>query len=304
MSPREFTFYALMCLVWGGHFVVMKLTVGEVVDPMFYAAVRMTLVAVILSPLLRWKAGQMGKVVAAGACLGGLNYAFMFNGINLANASVAAITMELYAPIAMVLSVIFLRERVGLPRIAGLVLAMVGVLIITLGGNDAALGSNLTLGVMLLIACVVCEASGAVLVKQLHDVRPIELMAWFAVIGACVLWIGTGLIERDQLDVLEDGNWQRFLPALLYSALLASIFGHTTYYWLIHRLPVSVLAPSTLLISVVAIIASVVILREPLPANFILGGLLTMGGVAVILFRNARKTSPPPAAAAIAPLEN
>ena len=47
-----------MCAVWGFHFVVIKLAVAQA-PPIFYAAIRMTLVAALMSPFLRWRRGAM-----------------------------------------------------------------------------------------------------------------------------------------------------------------------------------------------------------------------------------------------------
>ena len=54
MSARELGLLFSVCLIWGFHFVVMKLAVGAV-PPMFYAAIRMAVVALILSPFLVWR---------------------------------------------------------------------------------------------------------------------------------------------------------------------------------------------------------------------------------------------------------
>ena len=53
MSLREFAVLFLTCLIWGLHFIVMKVTVGDTADPLFYAAVRMSIVAVLMFPWLR-----------------------------------------------------------------------------------------------------------------------------------------------------------------------------------------------------------------------------------------------------------
>ncbi len=56
----------LMTLVWGAHFSVMKVSFGGVVDPIFYAAVRMSIVALLLTPFLKIYRGQMKRVLIAG----------------------------------------------------------------------------------------------------------------------------------------------------------------------------------------------------------------------------------------------
>src|SRR3990172_6157066 len=86
LSARELMVLIAMCAVWGLHFVVVKLAVGAA-PPMFYAAARMTLVALIMAPFLGWHKGQMRTVLLGGLCLGALNYAFLFNGLRHATAS-------------------------------------------------------------------------------------------------------------------------------------------------------------------------------------------------------------------------
>jgi len=76
--------------------------------------------------------------------------------------------------------------------------------------------------------------------------------------------------------------------AIVYSAVLASIFGHTAYYWLLQRLPVSLVAPSSLLIPVFAVTFSVLFLGEALSVRFFIGGALAMTGVAIVLLRTTK----------------
>ncbi len=275
----------LMALVWGGHFAVLKASFGGAIDPIFYAAMRMTIVAIILSPLLRIHKNQMRRILIAGICLGGLNYAFMFSGISYTNASVSAVTMQLYAPIVMVFSVIFLQERVGLPRILSFALAFFGIVIIYSAKETDGMGKAPLFGMMLLIAAAITEAVGSVVIKGIHGVKPFQLLAWFALAGSVVLWTATLLFEVNQLAALDRGRIWRFLPALVYSIVFASLFSQATYYWLLSRLPVNLVACSTLLVALFAVLFGALFLSEPITWQLLLGGALTLGGVGTILVR-------------------
>ena len=175
MSARELIVLIAMCAVWGFHFVVIKLAVAEL-PPIFYAAIRMTLVAAIMSPFLRWRKGEMRRVLIAGLCLGAVNYALMFTGLKFAPASAVAIAMELYVPFATILSIMFLGDRIGWRRITAIVFAFAGVAIISTGKTGSAGGEErLLLGVSLVIAGALFEAIGAILVKQAKSFRPVQL---------------------------------------------------------------------------------------------------------------------------------
>ncbi|MGV6800680.1 MAG: DMT family transporter [bacterium] len=301
MSIRELLALLLVCLIWGCHFVVLKLTVGVVAEPLFYAAIRMTIVALLLSPLLRIHSGHMLHILIAGACLGGLNYAFMFYGVRFSNASIAAITLELYVPLAMILSVLIFREKVGVTRIVSMLIAFAGVVLIG-RSNDIGFGQNLPLGIALLCCTALVEAIGAIFVKKATGVAPLALMAWFAVVGAGILWPATLLVEQNQFAVFHSDKIWQFILALSYTAILASIVGHTTYYWLLHRMDVSRLAPSLMLTTLIAVVAGIIILKEPVTMRLVIGGGLTLIGAGVILVRNQDKNMP--TVAEVAPIEN
>ena len=291
MSGRELTVMIAMCAVWGFHFVVVKVALGEI-PPIFYAALRMTLVAVLLAPLLKWRPGRMREVLIAGLCLGAANYAFMFTGLSLTTASSGAVAIELYVPFATLLSVIFLKEKVGWRRIAGIALAFTGVAIIAIFRGEAAGGNGATvsgLGIGLVAMAAMTEAFGAILVKRSEEFKPIELLAWFAVVGAAFLWPATLIVETGQADAVRDADKALIVGAVAYSAIAASIFAHSAYYWLLRRLPVSQASSSALLATIFAVICGVVILGDRLSPTFFVGGLMTLAGVGVILMRTPDK---------------
>jgi O-acetylserine/cysteine efflux transporter len=294
MGARELIVLLVLCVAWGFHYVVIKTAVGEI-PPIFYAAMRMSLVALALAPFLRWRAGQMRRIFAAALCFGAVNYALMFTGLKFATASASAIANELYVPFATILSVLLLKERIGWRRIVGIALAFAGVAVIALSRPEEASGARIGIGVGLVAAATLIEAFGAILVKKTTGFKPWELLAWFGLIGAPCLMAITAFVERDQMAAFAATNRTLIAGAVLYSAFIASIFGHTTYYWLIQRRPVSEVASSTLLTTLLAVLFSILLLGEPLTAAIAIGGAMTLAGVGIVLLR-APATAPEPGA--------
>lgn len=288
MSLREISLLFLICVIWGFHFVVLKFAVGEL-PPLFYAAIRMVLVAFILSPFLVWRKGQMGYVLLGGLCLGGLNYACMFTGLKYATASTAAIALELNVPFATVLAMIFLGDRPGWRRLLGIALAFFGVAVIAAGGESSNGGENIGLGIAFVAAGAFCEALGVVIVKRTTSFQPHELLAWFALAGAVFLSTVSFFLEDGQAEAWSAADPTFIVGATIYSALAASLFGHTVYYWLLQRLPISMVAPSVLFTTVIAVFFGVVLLGDPFGWRMVVGGLMTLAGVGVVLLRNAKK---------------
>jgi len=289
MSLREFTVLLIVCLIWGLHFIVMKVTVGETADPLFYAALRMTIVAIIMLPWLKWHKGLMWPILGAGLGYGALNYAFMFPALGLTTASAAAITIELYVPFSIILSVLVFKDKIGIYKVFGILLAFTGVIIIAAAKSDDTAGPYFLLGILLMVGAAMSEAVGAILVKLVNGVGPLKLLSWFAIIGSAVLWPLSFIFEDNQLDAFAPENRTTFAFALAYSALLVSIVAHGSYYWLLQRLPIYIVSSTGLMTTVIAVIASAIILNEPLTMNLLLGGLITLSGIALILERKNRK---------------
>ena len=302
MPLRYLLAFLAMCLVWGNHFVVLKLTLGEATPPIFYAAIRMSVLALILSPLLRLHKGQMRYIIPAGVCLGGLNYAFMFSAIPKTNASIVAIVLESYVPIVMILSTLFLHERIGWRRIAGMIAAFSGVMVIASAKGSGDFGVAPLLGIFLAFCTAVAEAVGAILVKSTKGVKPLSLLAWFALVGSVVLWSATLILEQGQGAALNPDNRFGLFAALAYSVVLASLFGHSTYYWLISKLPVSQVSSATIVATLVGVVSSILILKEPLGWQLLVGGVMVIAGVWVIIQRSAHDDKTP--TETIAPAEN
>ena len=290
MSLREFLVLLGVCTLWGLHFTVMRTAIdGHGIPPLFYAATRMSLVALLMAPFLRWHAGRMGWVVLAGLGFGAFNYLFMFPALGMTTASAASVAIELYMPITVLLGVVLLGERVRGWSSLGIALAFVGVVVIALSDPGEAAGPLFAAGIGLMVLAACSEATGALAVKRLPGLSPFQLVAWAGVMGSLVLWPATLLLEDGQARAFAPELRATFIAALLYSAVLVSVVAHGSYYWLLGRLPLSVVTPVGLLTTVIGVAGGLLILGERLTPALALGVLTTLGGVGIVIWRSAAK---------------
>jgi len=279
----------MVCAIWGLHFAVMKFTIVDMgVPPLFYAALRISCLALILLPFLKWHKGQMKAVLIGGLGFGALNYAFMFPAMQLTTASAAAVTIELYMPFSIILSVLILGERIGPWRISGAALAFIGVVLIGLGTPSEAASDGFALGIALMACGAMSEAVGAISVKSVRAVNPVQLLAWFGIVGSVVLWPLSLILEDGQMSAFAPETRANFGLALMYSVLLVSLVAHGSYYWLLQRLPIHTVAPSGLMTTVIGVAAGVLILKEAPTAILFLGAFITLSGISIILWRNRK----------------
>ena len=264
----------------------MKFTIAQMgIPPLFYAALRVSILALILLPFLRWHKGQMKAVLIGGLGYGAFNYAFMFPAMDLTTASAAAVTIELYMPFSIILSVLILAERIGPWRIFGCVLAFLGVVLIGLGTPSEAAGPGFVLGIGFMACAAMSEAIGAVSVKSVKSINPVQLLAWFGIVGSVVLWPLSLTLESGQMSAFAPETRVNFGLALVYSVLLVSLVAHGSYYWLLQRLPIHTVAPSGLMTTVIGVIAGIWILKEAPTVILFAGALITLSGISIILWR-------------------
>jgi O-acetylserine/cysteine efflux transporter len=69
----------------------------------------------------------------------------------------------------------------------------------------------------------------------------------------------------------------------------STIFAHGCWYYLLQYYPVSQIVPFSLLIPVFGMIASIALLEENITMGVIVGGALTVLGVAIVVSKGTKK---------------
>ena len=77
----------------------------------------------------------------------------------------------------------------------------------------------------------------------------------------------------------------RFWAAVVFSALVVSVFGHTAYYWLIQRYEANLISPLTLMTPLATIGLGVAITNDPFDARMAFGAAVALVGVLIIAMR-------------------
>jgi O-acetylserine/cysteine efflux transporter len=197
--------------------------------------------------------------------------------------SSVAIGGQLGVPFATLLSVMLLGERIHWRRWLGIAMAFAGVVLI---GFSPEVFSSWT-GLLLIVIAAFIGAVGLVAIKRVRDLEPLELQAWLAWGSVPLLLPLSLLLEDGQLASLATAGVTGW-SALLYSAVMASLVAHTSYFALIRRYPVSSVAPVTVLTPLFSVFFAVLLLGDTLDGRMLAGALLTLSGVTVILARERR----------------
>ena len=281
MRIADFFILSLCCLIWGGNFVLSKWILSDLaLPPFFFAAVRFSLVAVLMSPFLFPIPKHFLKLCLAGLCVGALHLAFLYTGLKTAPAGASAIISQMMIPFATILSVVFLHEKIGLKRGLGICGALIGVIILIYNPDSMAFDTGL---IYIAIAFFII-AVGSVLIKGVGDIGPFQYLAWMGVLAVPSLGLASFLFETGQIEASKAAG-TGIIIGVLYTALLASIFAHGQYFRLLKTYDVSLVVPLTLMSPFWAVLLGVIIRDEPFGFKLVIGAVFILASVFVIARR-------------------
>jgi len=283
VSGRHLAVLVGICAIWGFNLIAIKAGVDRL-PPIFFTLLRFVVLALAVAPFLRLRRGEMRWLLVASICSGGLQFALMFVGISISSSmSAVAIAGQLGVPFLTLLSIAILGERVRWRRWVGILLSFAGVMVI--GFNPAVFDS--LAGLTLVVLGALSGSLGLVAIKRVHDIKPLELQAWFAWSSLPVLVLLTLVLEKGQLESLAALDLTG-VAAVLYTALAASLVGHTVFFYLVQRYAVTSVAPVTVLAPLFSVLFSVWLLDERLDWRIVVGGAMTLCGVVIIAMREQR----------------
>ncbi len=282
MKLRHLAFVGLIDCIWAGNVVAVKMYVHDA-QPLTGTVLRYAIVLAVTLPWLRWQKGQMASIlltaVIAGALfmsLTGLSFAFANNVAAL------AIAGQLGVPFSLILGVLIYKERIHWPRITGILLSFVGVGVLAFDPRifDERIGLLLTVGGSL------SWALGNLLFRRLKGIHVLTIHAWLALISIPILATASAIFEPGALAHIPQLQWHSW-GWLAYSAIGASLIGHGGMTWLFQRYPVSTVSPLTLPAPLLSIIMAILVFGTPVTPQIVIGGLLTLAGIAIITLRTA-----------------
>lgn len=284
-GARDFTLALIVCLVWAGNFLTSAFALREV-PPFLFSALRLGLMAVLLLAFVRAPPrDQWPRLVAVALLNGALHFGTSLWALRMAgDVSSPAIVLQSYIPMSVLLAWMIRGERFAWRTGTAIAVSFAGVLV--LGFDPLVLAHPDALGMMLFAALLI--ALGTVLMRGLSGVDAIGLQGWTALIGVLPLLAISATIEPGGFDALRAASPVVWASAA-YSAIVASLVGHTLFFRLVQRHPVAQVMPYLLLVPVFAVALGIVVWGDRPGPRLWLGGAMVLGGVMAIALRARAK---------------
>ena len=287
MTRKDGLLALLVVVVWGLNFVVIKVGL-HTMQPLLLAGLRFLLVAF---PALFF--GARPKIpfrllLGYGLTISFGQFAFLFCAIKFGMpAGLASLVLQAQAFFTIILGAFFFGERLQGKQLAGITLAVFGVLVLveaSLNGQHVAL-----LGFMLTLAAGLSWACGNIFNKLImqHEARPpvMSLVVWSALIPIVPFMVASFVFDGPTLMINSLVNIDlTTILSLIYLAFIATIVGYGIWGSLLGRYETWRVAPLSLLVPVVGIASAALLLGEQLSALQLLGAALIMAGLYINVF--------------------
>jgi len=284
MKTRDILIALLVPVVLGFGFVIAKPAM-QYFPPYLLMGMRFTIPAVILVwwfPLPKGLYFDLFKVSLIGSTL---QYGLTYTGLNIIDASSAVLFVQLEVPFGIIIAFFLLKEIPTIKNIVGLVIAFIGVFILTGAPNL----EGKYVGVLLTVSGAFTWALGAVLAKPLSKkIGAFALMTWLCVFSGPMLLLVSLVFDGNPMQYIVSANLNSWLTVIFLGFFMQPV-GYAAWYYVLKKYPVNKVMPVLLILPVTGLITSIFLLGEDPPKQVFLGGLVIISGVGTILFTRSKK---------------
>jgi drug/metabolite transporter (DMT)-like permease len=260
-------------LIWGSTFVMVKRALDDS-SAILYVAVRFLIATLVMGWVFRrrwsWRSAPPPGGILAGICLFG-GYAFQTAGLNLTTPSKAAFLTGLAVVMVPLLNSFVYRVYPHTSEAIGVVIATIGMGLMTLQGNVGGVAR----GDLLVVLCALSFAAHIVVLGHYSKAGAFEPLAVWqlgttaALALASFWWLETPFFHPSPF------LWM----ALLVSSLFSTALAFSVQVWAQQVTTATRAALIFALEPVVAWVFSFMLLGERLPPKSVLGAVMILGGI-------------------------
>ena len=284
MKIKDIFIALLVPIILGFGFVIAKPAM-QYFPPYLLMGLRFTIPALMLVwwfPLPKGLYFNLFKVSLIGSTL---QYGLTYTGLNIIDASSAVLLVMLEVPFGIVIAFFLLKEIPTVKNIIGLIIAFIGVFILTGAPNL----EGKYIGVLLVLSGAFTWSLGAVMAKSLSKkIGAFALMTWLCVFSGPMLLLVSLVFDGNPISYFLSANINSWLTVIFLGFFLQPV-GYGAWYYVLKRYPVNKVMPVLLILPVTGLITSVFLLGESPPNQVFLGGAIIIFGVGMILFTKKNK---------------
>lgn len=277
---KVFTLGALITIVWGTTWLVIKVGLGGA-SPLMSAGLRFLVAGTALSVIARMRGAkrpegfqEIRHVIIFGVFMFFIPYGLVYWAEQFIPSSLTSIIFSAM-PFSVILFAHFLvpAERFRIQQAIGTTIGFVGIILI-FGEDNFNVTSTFTLGMIAVLLSSACSGFASVWGKKFsREINPFMTTAYGMMLGSLLLL----LFSRFEADRFFTPDFLT-IGSIVYLGLFGSAFTFSVYFWLMRHVAIVKLSFITFVSPIVAIFLGWLILNETLSiSTFIGAGLVFLG---------------------------
>ncbi len=274
----------LQQLLAGLTFPIAKFGLAKI-EPFTFAFFRFVLSSIVLLTIVHLRRNgppiekkDYLRIIGLGVLIIPFNQTTYLAGQKMTAASHGALLFATVPIWLFVAGLIHLKEKFMLRRGIGVVLGLAGVIII-INGAAVEISTDYVWGDLIILGAVMAWVYYTILGKSLV----VKYGAWrvtaYALSSGSLLYFPFGLYRACTFDYAAV-PWGAWL-CVLYAAFGVSVTAYVLWYWLLKHMEASRLAVFNNIQPVIASVAALIFLEEPIGLSLIIGGLIVLTGVLI-----------------------
>lgn len=280
MPFRHVLLAILAATLWGGNVLAIHYSLQHF-PPLMLVVLRFLPLAVLTLLLVPWPRVRIKHLLVFGLGTGTVQFIGLYLGLVAGfPVGLSALVLSAAAPFTVLLGRIFLRETLSARAAGGVGIALLGLCLVgAVRAEPTAL-----IPFLLVVLGALGWACGNLASRQARTHRPLALVLWMSVVPPIPMLVASLVIEGPEMvaDTLLSAGSPQALPALIglgYTVIFGTIAAPVIWVWLMRRHPAGTVAPYSLLVPVVGMLAAWAALDErPHPLELV-GSALVLAGV-------------------------
>ncbi|WP_150461928.1 EamA family transporter [Nesterenkonia ebinurensis] len=280
MPTRHILLALSVVTLWGLNFIAIHFSL-EHFPPLFLAGLRFAILAIPALLFVPWPGVKVKYLLGYGLGFGTVQFFGLYLGMAAGfPAGLASLVLQASAPFTVLLGALLLSERISGRRAVGIAVAVAGL--VTVGLSRGSIDGWAPF--LLVVLGAMGWALGNLASRQAQTDRPLALVMWMTVVPPLPLLAVSLVVEGPgQISSAVTSSFSlQALPAwggLVYTMVFGTVVGSGIWVWLMRRHPAGVVAPFSMLVPVVGILAAWSILGQIPTWWELLGGVLVLSGV-------------------------
>ncbi|MFH1125425.1 MAG: DMT family transporter [Pseudomonadota bacterium] len=294
LDSKAISVILILTLLWGFNYTAIKVS-NQGISPVFASALRSIIASICGIVYCLWKREKLFHtdiMLFHGIMVGimfGLEFACIYFGLLLTDAARSVVFVYLSPFVVAVGAHFFLKgDRLTFPKVLGLTLAFLGIVIVFYGRPTDAKPTML-IGDILQITAALLWGATTLYIKRFmaEKIHPINTFLYQLIFSIPILFAVSLILEPHWISKFD----LTIGVSLFYQSVIVAFATYFIWFKLIHEYSVSRLSAFTFFTPIFGVLFGILFMREELTSSLMIGLPMVCLGIFLVNWRKKRKES-------------